>query len=203
MNPQDGVLEQGTGRDRGILTEKDREFLSPGEEGVPDTQNARDQKRFRIRNRVCDSLRDFVYLLELSDDDFRLIEKEYRLNAGDPGVSYGVFSAVEFLYRLIGERELLQILETLITEDRKQHRPDVYRTRLNIEVEEIDDLDLVEAAVGIMKELDDGDGVRTEKVLKTLINREDTDREEAEKAIEGALFTGQCYEPEDGILKPI
>lgn len=202
MGPRNETLEQGIDRDRGILTKADREFLTPGMEGMPDTQNARNQKRYRIRNRICESLRDFLYLLQLSDEDYRLIEEEYRLNTGTPGVSYGVFSAVEFFYRLIGEFELLKIMEILIAEDRKQDRPAVYRVNLNVEIEEVENLELAETAVEIMKEHDDGSGVKTEDVVETLVARENVSQEEARQAIEGALFTGKCYEPEDGILKP-
>lgn len=203
MRFRDALFERGIDREQGILTESDREFLSPTEGGDPDNENTRNQKRYRIRRRVRNSMQDFIYLLRLSDEDYRLIEREYLFNKGEPGFQVGVLAAVQFLYRLVGEDELLRMIERLIVEDRKQDRPSVHRANINITLEEVENLELAEAAVEIMKELDVGDGARTEEVVETVIEREDVSREEAEQAIQDALFTGQCYEPDEQTIVPV
>jgi hypothetical protein len=71
------------------------------------------------------------------------------------------------------------------------------------DVEEPDDVDLEDAAVELMRELDDGDGADREVVVEALGSRHGADPDAAASAIEDALMSGQCYEPSDGILKPI
>lgn len=60
-------------RDRGILNERDREFLTGRAEGEL-TQNAIYVRRHDIRNRITDSILDFYLLSQyLSDDDIKTV----------------------------------------------------------------------------------------------------------------------------------
>jgi RPA family protein len=68
--------------------------------------------------------------------------------------------------------------------------------------EPADDVDLTTAVVGIMEELNDGDGVEQEKVLAATVDRHGADPGAVEDAIQDALMNGQCYEAGGG-LKPI
>ncbi|MFC4989759.1 hypothetical protein [Saliphagus infecundisoli] len=65
------------------------------------------------------------------------------------------------------------------------------------------DVDLEAYAVETMQELDDGDGADRETVVERVASETGTDEEAVESAIDEALMSGQCYEPEDGTLKAI
>lgn len=59
------------------------------------------------------------------------------------------------------------------------------------------------AVVAAMGELDDGDGADREAVIEQVAEDDGLTREEAEDGIQSALLSGECYEPEDDILKSI
>ncbi|QZY00117.1 hypothetical protein [Halobaculum rubrum] len=65
------------------------------------------------------------------------------------------------------------------------------------------DIDLEDAVVAVMTDLDDGDGVDHDAVVAAAVERHGTDPGDAEDAIQEALMSGKCYEPGDGTLKPI
>ena len=62
---------------------------------------------------------------------------------------------------------------------------------------------LTDATLEIMAELDSGDGVASEELIATVANQHDVEKEKVEQAIQDALLTGQCFEPKEGVLKPI
>jgi len=66
-----------------------------------------------------------------------------------------------------------------------------------------DDIDLEDAAVAVMSDLDDGDGADREAVVAAAVERHGVDPGDVEDAIQEALMSGKCYEPTDGTLKPI
>ncbi|WP_348612132.1 hypothetical protein [Halobaculum rarum] len=65
------------------------------------------------------------------------------------------------------------------------------------------DVDLEDAVVAVMSDLDDGDGVDRESVVAAAVDRHGIGPGDAEDAIQEALMSGKCYEPGDGTLKPI
>ncbi|WP_017342560.1 hypothetical protein [Halorubrum sp. T3] len=65
------------------------------------------------------------------------------------------------------------------------------------------DVDLEAAAVAAMGDLDDGDGAPREAVVERVAAEHGADPGAVEDAIQDALMSGQCYEPGDGLLKPI
>ncbi|TKX63613.1 hypothetical protein EXE48_01080 [Halorubrum sp. ASP1] len=69
--------------------------------------------------------------------------------------------------------------------------------------EAAEDVDLEAAAVAAMGDLDDGDGAPREAVVERVADDHGVDPGAVEDAIQDALMSGQCYEPGDGLLKPI
>ncbi len=65
------------------------------------------------------------------------------------------------------------------------------------------DVDLEDAAVETMAELDDGDGADRDAVVDAVVDRTGADPADADDAIQDALMDGRCYEPDEGTLKPI
>jgi len=69
--------------------------------------------------------------------------------------------------------------------------------------DEPEDVDIDDAVMDAMNELDDGDGADRETVIEAVVDRTGSDRGAVEDAIQDALMGGQCYEPSDGTLKTI
>jgi RPA family protein len=65
------------------------------------------------------------------------------------------------------------------------------------------EVDLAEAVMDAMRDLDDGDGAPTDAVIDRVVDRTGASPDEVDDAVQDALMGGQCYEPEDGRLKPI
>ena len=68
---------------------------------------------------------------------------------------------------------------------------------------EATDIDLEDAAVELMAELDDGDGADREAVVEEVAAAHGVEPAAVEDAIDDALMGGRCYEPDEGTLKPI
>ncbi|MCU4718636.1 RPA family protein [Halapricum hydrolyticum] len=66
-----------------------------------------------------------------------------------------------------------------------------------------DDVDLEDAVMDAMKDLDDGDGADREQVVATVVDQYGAEPGAVEDAIQDALMDGRCYEPSDETLKPI
>ena len=71
------------------------------------------------------------------------------------------------------------------------------------DADDADDVDLEAAAVAAMGDLDDGDGAPREAVVERVADDRGVEPGAVEDAIQDALMNGQCYEPGDGLLKPI
>jgi RPA family protein len=65
------------------------------------------------------------------------------------------------------------------------------------------DVPVDEAVMDAMDELNGGDGVARDELVSAVVDRTGADSDEVADAIEDALMSGQCYEPDDGVLKPI
>ncbi|PHQ39342.1 hypothetical protein DJ69_06520 [Halorubrum persicum] len=65
------------------------------------------------------------------------------------------------------------------------------------------DIDLEAAVVDAMGALDDGDGADREAVVEAVADDHGVAADAVEDAIQDALMSGKCYEPGDGMLKPI
>ncbi|EMA24307.1 hypothetical protein [Haloarcula argentinensis] len=71
------------------------------------------------------------------------------------------------------------------------------------DTEPAEDVDLEDAAMEVMDELDDGNGADREELLAAVVDRYGADADAVDGAIQDALMGGRCYEPDDGKLKPI
>jgi RPA family protein len=65
------------------------------------------------------------------------------------------------------------------------------------------DVDLEDAAVAAMQALDDGDGADREAVVARVVEAHGAGPEAVGEAIQDALMSGRCYEPDEATLKPI
>jgi len=68
---------------------------------------------------------------------------------------------------------------------------------------DLDEVDLEDAVMDAMADLDDGDGAQRDDVLAAVVDRTGADPGDVEDAIQDALMGGRCYEPDDATLKPI
>ncbi|MDS0222915.1 hypothetical protein NDI54_16340 [Haloarcula sp. S1AR25-5A] len=66
-----------------------------------------------------------------------------------------------------------------------------------------EDVDLEDAVMEVMEDLDDGSGADREELLAAVVDRYGADPDAVEDAIQDALMGGRCYEPDDGKLTPI
>ncbi len=66
-----------------------------------------------------------------------------------------------------------------------------------------EDVNLEDAAVDLMGELDEGGGADRTAVVDALVERHGASEADAEAAIQDALMDGRCYEPDDDTLTPI
>jgi len=66
-----------------------------------------------------------------------------------------------------------------------------------------EDVDLEDAVMEVMDELDDGSGADREELLTAVVDRYGADADSVDDAIQDALMGGRCYEPDDGKLTPI
>ncbi|QLG26060.1 hypothetical protein HUG10_00225 [Halorarum halophilum] len=66
-----------------------------------------------------------------------------------------------------------------------------------------EDVDLEDAVVDLMEELDEGDGADRGAVVSAAAERFGVTEDEADDAVQDALMSGKCYEPSEGTLKSI
>jgi RPA family protein len=69
--------------------------------------------------------------------------------------------------------------------------------------EAAEDVDLEDAVMDAMGDLDDGDGAERAAIVDAVVDRTGSDPDAVEDAIQEALMGGRCYEPDDDLLKPI
>jgi RPA family protein len=65
------------------------------------------------------------------------------------------------------------------------------------------DVSVEEAVMAAMEDLDDGDGADRDALVARVTDRTGASADEVDDAIQDLLMSGQCYEPDDGLLKPI
>jgi RPA family protein len=65
------------------------------------------------------------------------------------------------------------------------------------------DVDLEDAVVAAMQDLDDGSGADREAVVARVVEDHGVDPEAVEEAVQDALMSGRCYEPDETTLQPI
>ncbi|QLD84266.1 hypothetical protein HWV23_00600 [Natronomonas halophila] len=71
------------------------------------------------------------------------------------------------------------------------------------EAEAAGDVDLEDAVMNTMEELDEGDGADHDELVEAVVESHGVAADDVEEAIQDALMSGRCYEPSDGTLKSI
>lgn len=101
----------GTDRDRGIITENDREWLA-GEREYSN-KGGRWKVKNRVKDRLLEATRDFEYLERMPDDDRREVFQEerdgsatYRQYDLDDEISDSVLAAVGFYLRTADDADI-------------------------------------------------------------------------------------------------
>jgi len=69
--------------------------------------------------------------------------------------------------------------------------------------ESAEDVDLDAFVMDAMRELDDGDGVDRDELVDHVVDETGAAADAVDDAVQEALMGGQCYEPDDDVLKPI
>ena len=69
--------------------------------------------------------------------------------------------------------------------------------------EDAADVDIDEAVMDAMRDNDGGEGASEDAIVDAVADRLGVSADEVREALEEALMGGQCYEPEDGVYKPI
>lgn len=84
----------------------------------------------------------------------------------------------------------------------QDHELDQDESATDVNADESEE-DIVDIVIDVMQELDDPDGSTKAEIIDAIQADFDLDEETIEDAIEDALMSGRCYEPEEGKLKPI
>ncbi len=84
-----------------------------------------------------------------------------------------------------------------------ESEPTASASEPDTDTESAAEVPLDEAVMDAMTDLDGGDGADQEELVATVAERTGASTEEIDAAIEDALMSGRCYEPADGVLKPI
>ncbi len=71
------------------------------------------------------------------------------------------------------------------------------------ETAEAEDVDIEDAVIDVMEELDEGEGTPRTDLVATVTDRYGVSEADVEDAIQEALMGGRCYEPDDTTLKSI
>ncbi|AEN05190.1 hypothetical protein Halar_1454 [halophilic archaeon DL31] len=66
-----------------------------------------------------------------------------------------------------------------------------------------EDVDLESVVVDTMSELDDGDGVSHDALVDAVVEEYGVDADAVDDAVQDAMMSGKCYEPDEGTLKAI
>ncbi|NHN40880.1 hypothetical protein G9C85_04425 [Halorubellus sp. JP-L1] len=66
-----------------------------------------------------------------------------------------------------------------------------------------EDVDLDAFVMDAMRDLADGDGVERSALVEHVVAETGASEGDVDDAVQDALMGGQCYEPDDGVLKPI
>ncbi|MFB6168400.1 MAG: hypothetical protein ABEJ43_06085, partial [Haloferacaceae archaeon] len=125
------------------------------------------------------------------DDDLYEMDEEERAEAEEFGTEFETGSEVD----PAGEADID------VPESEPEPEPD--SESASDDGSDDADVDLEDAAVAAMQALDDGDGAAHEAVVARVVEEHGADPEAAEEAVQDALMSGRCYEPDEATLKPI
>jgi len=66
-----------------------------------------------------------------------------------------------------------------------------------------EDVDLTEAVLSAMDDLDDGGGADRDAIVERVVDAHDIGESAVDEAIQDALMSGRCFEPEDGVFSTV
>jgi len=150
----------------------------------------------------AEEIGDFDPAETVDDEDEALTEEERQEVKEEFGTEFSTGSEVgepgEAGIDVPSSEEELEEIEAEVTgEEEEETEPE----------EEPDegaaDLDLEDAVIDAMSELDDGDGADREAVVARVVDEHGVDAGAVEDAVQDAMMSGKCYEPTDGTLKAI
>jgi RPA family protein len=90
-----------------------------------------------------------------------------------------------------------------VAEDTVSEGADAEDTPDEADGDEEADADVDDVLFDRMNALDDGDGADREELIAAVVDETGASEETIEEAIDDALMSGQCYEPDETTLKPI
>ncbi|NHX36040.1 MULTISPECIES: RPA family protein [Halolamina] len=138
---------------------------------------------------------------ETVDDEEALTESERREVKEEFGTDFSTGTEVdepgEAGINVPTSEEELEEIESEITEEGGTTEESTAEESADL------DYDLEDAVVDAMAELDDGDGADREAVVERVVEEHGADPDAVDDAIQGAMMSGKCYEPNDGTLKAI
>ena len=128
---------------------------------------------------------------EFDDDDLYEMDEEERAAAEEFGTEFETGSEVD------------PAGEAGIDVPEPEPEPEVESETPDIDDHAGADVDLEDAVVAAMEALDDGSGADREAVVAHVVDDHRADPDAVEDAVQDALMSGRCYEPDEDTLKPI
>ncbi|MEF8914471.1 MAG: hypothetical protein V5A17_07570, partial [Natronomonas sp.] len=148
-----------------------------------------------VREEVEEELEDFdPGEFDLDEETREQVEEEY-------GTEFSTADEVEEAGIETPEAET--DVEEGSTEPEPVEEEPVDEAEAGQEAEPAGEVDLEDAVMETMEELDEGDGADRDELVDSLVESHGVAAEEVEEAIQDALMSGRCYEPSDGTLKSI
>lgn len=148
-------------------------------------------------------------MYELDDEEREEIESEYGTDfstgseVGEPGEADIDVPDPE---EMTETPEAVES-ETVASEDGTERADDPATEAESVDdedaAESAADIDLEAAVIDAMDSLDDGDGADREAIVEAVADEHGVAADAVDDAIQDALMSGKCYEPGDGVLKPI
>ncbi len=126
---------------------------------------------------------------EFEDDDLYEMDETERAEAEEFGTEFATGSEVE----PAGEADI----------DVPEEPPEPTSSAEPDDDEADADVDLEDAVVAAMEALDDGSGADREAVVASVVEDHGAAPDDVEEAVQDALMSGRCYEPDETTLKPI
>ena len=193
--PASGVTDDASEPTREAGTEPAE--ASPGDQGTvestptPDSESGADttpDSEPDPTTPAADEVGDFD-AGEFEDDDLYEMDEDERAEAEEFGTEFATGTEVD----PAGEADI----------DVPEEPPESTSTAEPDDDEADADVDLEDAVVAAMDALDDGSGADREAVVASVVEDHGAAPDDVEEAVQDALMSGRCYEPDETTLKPI
>ncbi|WP_018258551.1 hypothetical protein [Halomicrobium katesii] len=178
----------------------------PTDESASDLGTAADSSATGETDSVDDDLGEFDPEFELDESEREEIESEYgtEFQSGtevdEPGATDIDAPDPE---AVDAESATAADAEPSSVADPGEAETEAARSADSPDEDDAADVALEDAVMDVMDDLDDGDGAARTAIVDAVVDRTGGDPDAVEDAIQDALMGGRCYEPDDGLLKPI